>query len=84
MTKDDNSQTPWKNRRMKGGDWTDDAKSDKPQRADRTVPVKMTVDELAEFDAAIAGLGLKGTARCGSQPAGSPDLWRLIPRRWPS
>jgi type IV secretion system T-DNA border endonuclease VirD1 len=59
MTKDDNSQTPWKNRRMKGGDWTDDAKSDKPQRADRTVPVKMTVDELAEFDAAIAGLGLK-------------------------
>jgi type IV secretion system T-DNA border endonuclease VirD1 len=59
MTNDDKSGAPWKSRRMESGDWTDDAKSDKPQRVEKPVSVKLTEAELAEFDEAIARLGLK-------------------------
>ncbi|WMS45232.1 DNA mobilization endonuclease VirD1/MobC family subunit (plasmid) [Acuticoccus sp. MNP-M23] len=59
MTKDADRQPTWKSRHLKGGDWKADAESAAPQKADRTIPVKMTVAEVAEFDAAIEPLGLK-------------------------
>ncbi|PZX14171.1 type IV secretion system T-DNA border endonuclease VirD1 [Palleronia aestuarii] len=56
----DNDQTPgWKNRQMKGGDWVDPNASKPAQRADRTIAVRVTEAELAEFDTQIARLGIK-------------------------
>jgi type IV secretion system T-DNA border endonuclease VirD1 len=49
----------WKRRRLKGGDWTDPAASTPSARVDKTVSVKLTEAELAEFDAQIATLGIK-------------------------
>ena len=59
MTKDEAPKPNWKNRRMKGGDWVDPAAVRPVQRADRTIAVRLTEAELAEFDAQIAVLGLK-------------------------
>ncbi|WP_203561129.1 DNA mobilization endonuclease VirD1/MobC family subunit [Jiella pacifica] len=59
MSEDAKPQPAWTKRRMSGGDWTDEASSRTPEPADRTIPVKMTASELAEFDATIAPLGLK-------------------------
>lgn len=59
MTTNDENQTPWHKRRLRGGTWTDAAAQAAPPRADRTVPVKMTAEELAEFDATVARLGIK-------------------------
>ena len=57
---DNDSETPaWKNRVMKRGDWVDPDDEPAPVRADKTVSVKMTEAELAEFDAQIARLGIK-------------------------
>ncbi|TNE64476.1 MAG: plasmid mobilization relaxosome protein MobC [Rhodobacteraceae bacterium] len=58
MTNSDSSLTPWKSRRMKGGDWTDDAKSEDPAQRWRVVSVRMRPEELVELDAGIAPLGL--------------------------
>ena len=55
----DNDQTPaWKNRVMKGGDWVDPDAEPAPVRADKTISVRLTEVELAEFDAQIAVLGI--------------------------
>ena len=59
MARNDDAAPAWKTRRLEGGDWvSSEAKTAKP-RADRTIPVKMTEDELADFDAQIATLGMK-------------------------
>lgn len=58
MTDDD--QTPaWKNRQMKGGNWVDPDAEPTPVRADKTISIRLTRAELAEFDAQIARLGIK-------------------------
>lgn len=59
MAERDNGVPAWKDRRMEGGVWVGPEASMPPQRADRTIPVKLTQAELAEFDAQIARLGLK-------------------------
>lgn len=56
----DDDQTPaWKNRTMRGGDWVDPDAEPAPLRADKTISVRLTEAELAEFDAQIARLGIK-------------------------
>lgn len=53
-------QTPaWKTRRMKAGDWVEQAAQAPKLRAEKTVSVRMTEAELAELDAQIAILGIK-------------------------
>ena len=59
MTSDEISTPVWKSRQMKGGDWVDPSKQNRVSRADRTVSVRLTEAELAEFDAQIAVLGIK-------------------------
>ncbi len=59
MKKGETPKPDWKDRRMKGGDWVDPAAAKSVQRADRTIAVRLTEAELAEFDAQIAELGLK-------------------------
>ncbi|WP_226583530.1 DNA mobilization endonuclease VirD1/MobC family subunit [Acuticoccus sediminis] len=59
MTDDPDRQPPWPNRRLSGGTWTNGASSPTRERAEKTISVKMTEAELAAFDAAIAGAGLK-------------------------
>ena len=53
-------ETPnWRNRRLQGGDWSTPAEAkDRQKRADKTLSVRLTEAELAEFDAQIATLGL--------------------------
>lgn len=58
MADDKTSRLDWKSRRMKGGDWVDPAARKQVNRADKTVSVRLTEAELAEFDAQIAVLGL--------------------------
>jgi type IV secretion system T-DNA border endonuclease VirD1 len=53
----DASPAPVK-RRMIGGRWQDPEAVRKEPRADKTLSVRLTEAELAEFDAQIAGLGL--------------------------
>lgn len=43
---------------MKGGDWVDPDAEPSTVRADKTISVRLTEAELAEFDAQIARLGL--------------------------
>lgn len=45
-------------RRMIGGRWQDPEAARKEPRADKTLSVRLTEAELAEFDAQIEGLGL--------------------------
>lgn len=59
MTTDETRTPAWKTRQMKAGDWVDPSKAVDVQRADQTVSVRLTVAELAEFDAQIAVLGIK-------------------------
>lgn len=59
MTKNETPAADWKSRRMKGGDWIDPAAVRRKARAEKTVSVKMTEAELAEFDAQIAIAGIK-------------------------
>ena len=59
MTSSDDQTPAWTNRRMKGGDWVDPNGAASKPRADKTISVKMTEAELAEFDAQIAKLGIK-------------------------
>ena len=59
MTTDDDQTPAWKNRQMKGGGWVDPDAPKSVQRADRTIAVRLTEAELAEFDAQIARLGIK-------------------------
>ena len=59
MTTDDDQTPSWKNRVMKGGDWVDPDAEPAPVRADKTISVRLTEAELAEFDAQIARLGIK-------------------------
>ena len=59
MANDKAPGSDWKHRRLEGGDWVPaEAETAKP-RAEKTVSVKMTEAELAEFDAQIARLGIK-------------------------
>ena len=59
MTKPEtDGREAWTSRRMKGGDWADPDAVAQPKRADKTVSVRLTEAELAEFDAQIATLGL--------------------------
>lgn len=52
---------PWSGRALKRGRWTDvgEGSAAAPKRADKTLSVRLTAAELAEFDAQIATLGLK-------------------------
>ena len=59
MAGTDDRAAKWKTRHMKGGDWVDAAAPVQKPRAEKTVSVKMTEAELAEFDAQIATLGIK-------------------------
>ena len=59
MTPDDDQTPAWKNRRMKGGNWVDPDAEPAPVRADKTISVRLTEAELAEFDAQIAQIGIK-------------------------
>ena len=59
MAEHEDDRPGWKDRRMKGGDWVDPGARKAKPRADRTVPVKLTEAELAEFDAQVTKLGLK-------------------------
>ena len=64
---DDTSETerraagPWSGRALQRGRWTDvgEGSAAAPRRADKTLSVRLTAAELAEFDAQIATLGLK-------------------------
>ncbi len=58
MADQDEARAGWKNRRMKDGVWVGPDAPDAPPRANRTIPVKLTEAELAEFDAQITRLGL--------------------------
>ncbi len=58
MAGPDDKTPDWKTRRMRGGDWVDTSVPTTKLRADKTVSVKMTEAELAEFDAQIAKVGL--------------------------
>lgn len=49
----------WTNRQMKSGDWVDPDAEPPAVRADKTISVRLTEAELAEFDAQIAQLGIK-------------------------
>ncbi|WP_227420022.1 DNA mobilization endonuclease VirD1/MobC family subunit [Roseitranquillus sediminis] len=60
MDKHDGETPDWRNRRLQGGNWSGpEATTDRPRRADKTLSVRLTEAELAEFDAQIAPLGLK-------------------------
>ena len=59
MPDHDDEAEPWKGRSMRGGAWADQEDEEAPVRVDKTVSVKLTEAELAEFDAQIARLGLK-------------------------
>ena len=59
MTNDHAQPPAWKKRVMKGGDWVDPDAEPAPVRADKTISVRLTEAELAEFDAQIARLGIK-------------------------
>ncbi|WP_299821973.1 DNA mobilization endonuclease VirD1/MobC family subunit [uncultured Jannaschia sp.] len=59
MPIDDDQMPSWKKRVMKGGDWVDPDAEPPPVRADKTISVRLTEAELAEFDAQIAQLGIK-------------------------
>ena len=59
MANDKASVPDWKRRRLEGGDWAPAEVGTAKPRADKTVSVKMTEAELAEFDAQIARLGIK-------------------------
>ena len=58
---DEASAGPWGSRSLKRGRWVDvpGNAAPTPQRADKTVSVRLTAAELAEFDAQLAALGLK-------------------------
>ncbi len=59
MSTTDDQSPHWKNRQMKGGDWVDPSKEKPASRADKTISVRLTEAELAEFDAQIASFGMK-------------------------
>ena len=60
MDQHDDETPNWRNRRLQGGNWSEPAAAqDRHQRADRTLSIRLTEAELAEFDAQIAPLGLK-------------------------
>ncbi|MEN9062727.1 DNA mobilization endonuclease VirD1/MobC family subunit [Ponticoccus litoralis] len=58
MIRDDKGQAPWKSRRMKGGNWVGAPKTGETGRVDRPISVKMTADELTDFDREIERRGL--------------------------
>lgn len=58
MSEPDDAES-WRSRRLRGGDWTDRENEEAPVRVNKTVSVKLTEAELAEFDTQIARLGLK-------------------------
>ncbi len=59
MAKSDGKAPGWESREMKGGDWVERVEPGRKARAEKTVSVKMTEAELAEFDAQIATLGIR-------------------------
>ena len=60
MSDDEKPQEPWRDRKMIRGRWRDpEGETEKPERADKPISVKLTEAELAEFDAQIKALGLK-------------------------
>lgn len=59
MTTENDQTTNWKNRRMKSGSWVGPEAEPPAVRADKTISVRLTEAELAEFDAQIATLGIK-------------------------
>lgn len=59
MTTPSENGPAWKNRRMQGGDWVDPEAELLAVRADKTISVRLTEAELAEFDTQIARLGIK-------------------------
>ncbi|WP_435171620.1 DNA mobilization endonuclease VirD1/MobC family subunit [Falsirhodobacter sp. 1013] len=59
MSDDQKQKEPWKKRRMIGGQWTDPDAVTSKAVVTKTISVKLTEAELAEFDAQIDALGIK-------------------------
>ena len=67
----------WKKRKMVRGQWTTPEPKGTKQRADRTIPVRISEAELAEFDDQIGVLGLNRNAAlriCARRVGGFVEL----------